>query len=320
MLSMKSYVLPFLFALTFTLPSCFIANDLFLEEEEPKLSLPLEVVVKDSVYRYIQSKKGINQKYLSYGYEPLKVIVPKEVKNKEMWESRKDVLGFDQEEVNNKIAYYDSIVKTKKLSRKISIEHTFSLRERGDSLLDLQSINFILSNQLEVIDFIPRYQINLDVEEEKAFAKFYYESPIIKAYTYSESQSLSKNFYSFFKDEWNVKKSNIERGAFLEHIVDVVKLVQSENEFDIQSVSQTLLVDYMKKNRSDIIGYEPIDFSPLYEINEDEKLEGYYFFHTFNFQNNDKTEPLSVYVKFNRFYEVEKIIETNESYQPIEKN
>ncbi len=315
---MKSYLLlPFL--ISFILSSCFIADDIFLEEEEPELTLPLEVIVKDSIYHYILSQKGENQRYLSYGYEPLRVIVPEEIKIKERWENRQNVLGFDPEMVNSKIAYYDSIVKARNLSRKISMVHTFSLREIGDTVLDLQSINFILSNELSVLDFVPSYMVNLSLEEEKVFAKFNYDTPILKAYSYSESQSLSKKFYGFFKQELSNKENSIERGLFLRHIIEVVTLVDEKNEFDVQQVSQSLLIDHMKKNRQDIIDYNPIDFSPLYEINEEENLVGYYFFHTFKFKNVDEADKLSVYVKFNQFYEVERIIETDQPYEAFEE-
>ena len=83
---MKSFLLTLIIALV--LPSCFIANDLFLEEE-PKLNLPLEVVVKDSVYHFIQSQKSPSQKYLSYDFEPMKIIVPQEIKNLEKWSAKK---------------------------------------------------------------------------------------------------------------------------------------------------------------------------------------------------------------------------------------
>ncbi|MFK8044078.1 MAG: hypothetical protein AB8B72_01185 [Crocinitomicaceae bacterium] len=314
---MKSFSL-FLWLALISLPSCFVADSLFIEEE-PQLALPFDVIVKDSVYLFIQKNKKPDEKYLSYGYEPLKIIVPQIIKEKEKWEGRRGVAGFDPAVVEQKIAEKDSIIKQNNLKKKISIDHTFSLRDINDSVASVQEVNFILSNELNVIDYNPIYQASVTEEEERIFAKFLYETPILKAYSYSESQELSESFYNFFKEEWGRKNNSLDKSRFLKHTLFVVKEVDEINLFDVQQVSQASLKNYIKANRTDIENYSPLDFSPLYEINEDDTLTGYYFFHTFMFLNEEEAQKMSVYVKFNPFYEVERIVETNQVYDVYEK-
>jgi len=314
---MKSLSLFFLLAL-FCLQSCFVADSLLLEDE-PQLALPFDVIVKDSVYFFIQNNKKPDERYLSYGYEPLKIIVPQIIKDKEKWESRRGVSGYDPAIVEQNIAEKDSIIKQNNVMKKIIIDHTFSLSDKNESSASLQKVNFVLSNELNVIEYNPYYQTYLTEEEERIFAKFLYETPILKAYSYSESRSLSESFYEFFKEEWNQKNNSLDKSAFLNHILLVVKVVDEVNEFDVQRVAQASLENHIKTKRTDIDGYVSVDFSPLYEISEADTLAGYYFFHTFNYQNDKQAEEMSVYVKFNTFYQVERIVETSEDYDVYEK-
>ena len=309
---MKSYLILLLLVLT-ALPSCFVVDTL-LEEDEPQLTLPFEVIVKDSIYHYIQRGKSRDQKYLSYGYEPLKIIVPQTLKDIELWESRRGQSSFNQQMVEQKIAILDSIRRAQNLKRKISQEHIFSLNNRKDAFTDVQRVIFTLSNELNVIDLKPVYQVQLTTNQERLFAKFFYETPIIKAYSYTESQKLSKSFYQYFKDELNRKDNIFDRNNFLMHIIRVLESVSVDNTFNVQTVAQASLMDYMTKKRADIVGYTPKDFSALYEINEDDNLIGYYFFHTFMYEIDDNVEVMSIYVKFNPFYEVKRITETDQDY------
>lgn len=302
-----------LLLLVISLPSCFVVDTL-LEEDEPVLALPFEVVVKDSIYSYIQRGKSANQKYLSYGYEPIKVIIPQTLKDLEMWQGRKGQSGYDQIMVTQKIATLDSIRIAQNLKRKISQNHIFSLNNRKDTFIDIQKVNFILSNELEVKDLTPFYEVQIPTEQERLFAKFFYETPILKAYSYAESQKLSKSFYQYFKNELNLKKNIIDRNNFLKHIILILEGVNKSNLFEVQSVTQDVLKRYMRSTRPDIERYLPINFSELYEINENDELVGYYFFHTFSYLNDGSSEEMSIYVKFNPFYEVERITETNQEY------
>lgn len=317
MLNMKSYLLPLLIGVLF-LPSCFVADDLFLEEEEV-LPLPFEVIVKDSVYFYIKANKALDQKYLSYGYDPLKIIVPKTLKDLELWKGRQNSPDYNQVEVSKAIAELDSIRVAKNLKRQITINHVFSINDQKDSVVNLQKVNFILSNELEVVDYVPLYQIEVSEKQEGLFAKFHFKSPILKAYSYEESRNLSNAFYDYFEEEWLKKDNALDRSYFLKHILQIMELVDMSNEFDVQFIAEQVLISHMRLNRSDIVNYKPIDFSQLYEINEDETLTGYYFFHTFNYQIDDQIEQMSVYVKFNPFYEVERIVESNQEYDPYQK-
>ncbi|MFK8037764.1 MAG: hypothetical protein AB8B74_05700 [Crocinitomicaceae bacterium] len=314
---MKLILFPALILLA-SLQSCFVVDGM-LEEGKPNPVLPLDIVVKDSIYHYIQTQKDDTQKYLSFGYKPMKIIVPQTIKDLEKWKSRKGQAEFDQGLVDKKIKYFDTIVESKKLSRKISTEHLFSLREKGDTLAELQLVNFILSNEINVVDYQPIYRVELTTEEEKIFAKFYYQRPIIKAYSYEESQKLSKEFYNYFKTEWESKENSLDKSLFLKHIINVVTIVDRVNEVDVQSITENTLFKYMEDKRPDINMYNVIDFSPLYQISETKEDEGFYFFHTFNFENEGRTDEMTIYVKFNSFYEVERIVETNQSYDVLEK-
>jgi hypothetical protein len=227
--------------------------------------------------------------------------------------------AYDQIEVAKKIKELDSIRIVQNLKRQISINHVFSINDRRDSTVNLQNVNFILSNELEVIDYVPLYQIEISENEERLFAKFFFKSPILKAYSYEESRRLSTTFYTYFEEEWLKKDNALDRSYFLKHILQIIELVDMTNEFDVQLVAEQVLISHMRTNRSDIVNYKPIDFSQLYEINENETLTGYYFFHTFNYQIDDQTEQMSVYVKFNPFYEVERIVESNQEYDPYQK-
>ena len=295
--------------------SCFIADPLF-EEPEPMLD-PMEFVVKDSIAAYVKRMKASNEVYLNYGFEPLKIEMPKSIAEKKKWEEKMGDATVDQTIVKQKIHYYDSIVKANHLQRKITQIHTFSLRSNNDVLGNVMKLNFILSEDFSVIDMKPIYALELTNQEEKVFANYYYDSPIIAGYTYEESRKLSYDFYQYFTDHLNQLNTSFERSDFLKHMVTIFGVTMKERAFNIQNVCESLTSEYIVEEFSDTIGYKVVDFSPVYEINSESETIGYYVLHKFSYFGNLDVDTMTVYVKFSPYYELKKLYETEQEYEPF---
>ena len=79
-----------------------------------------------------------------------------------------------------------------------------------------------------------------------------------------------------------------------------------------------MVKEYMMEDKAGIDHYQPMRFSELYESTEADG-NGYYLFHTFSYQNDTIPDTLSVYVKYNTFYEIERVIETDQTYSVLKK-
>ncbi|MFD1551874.1 hypothetical protein DNU06_01755 [Putridiphycobacter roseus] len=299
----------------FLLQSCFVADSIF---EEPQTVLdPMEFVVKDSISAYVKRMKSEDEVYLNYGFEPLKVVVPKSIAEQKSWKSKLGDPTFDQVEAAQQFHYYDSLVKKNNLKRKITQVHTFSLRGDDRKVSNLMKVNFVLSEDFSVVDIIPIYEIDLTNDEEKVFANYYYESPIIAGYTYEESKKLSYDFYQYFENYLNQLGTSFEKSKFVKHMVTVFGYTMKDRAFNVQNVCESLTRNYIVAEFSDTIGYQSTNFSSVYEIKADEKLIGYYLLHQFSYNGDLDTDSMTVYVRFTPYYEVDKLYETDQDYEPF---
>lgn len=293
--------------LVLVLQSCFVADDIFLEEIEPKKSLT--EVVEDSVEAYIRRNALPSQDYLYYKFDNFKVIVPQELASYELWQKRIGDKYYNQERVKSKISYYDSIVNANDSKRSMKIDHIFSLRNKKDSLGELSNITFSLNHEVVVQSLKPIFYVEISDDEEKAFAKYHYKAPIIKAYSYEESKEKSNALYSFFEKKLNSIESFNEKNDFLKHTLKVISLIMVDNEFDQQLITESIAQDYFITKRTDIENYKTIDFSDLFQIKDGEDLKGYYFYHNFSYEYLEKIDTMQLYIRFDPYYEVESVFE-----------
>lgn len=294
--------------------SCFIADDYFKVEEEPQV--PMEWVVKDSVTAYVKRRMAHTQTYLNYGFGDVVVREPAALSNLNKWQSRLGNPNYDQVQTCEEIEKNEAIVKERNLQRTIEIEHVFSLRKPGAKNSEVNRIKFLLDENFNVTGLDPVYYATLSEAEEEVFANFFYESPLIKGYTYEESEQLSQSFYQFYKDHLNGLPTIKARSAFLKHALGVFEDVLKYKAFDQQRVAELMATNYLKSSEQSITAYESVNFSPLYQINESDQLIGYYFFHTFRFENQEAKDSMQVYVKFTPYYEVVSVFETDQNYAP----
>ncbi len=303
----------FYFLMTFGFTSCLIADDIFKPEDEYRD--PIDIVVKDSVRAYLLRNIRPDESYLNYGFGDLRVIVPWEVSEYAKWSGRKGNVNFDQKKVAGKIEELDSIIDQKNLQRTLEIDHVFSTRRKGDSLGEVNKMKFYLNEDFEVKDFDLGYHLVLTEKRERAFANFYYESPLIRGYSYDESKRLNESFYKHFKQKLDSLSTIKERENFLNHTIIICENMMQERAFDQQAIAETLVKEYLKSGSDKVSGYQPKAFSELYQINEVGSLSGYYLFHTFSFEISEGMDSMSVYIKFSPHYEIKSIFETQQEFE-----
>ena len=195
--------------------------------------------------------------------------------------------------------------------------HLFSLASDSTGLSILE-IDYTLNDQLQVIDIHPKIVLTLPLDYVKVTDYFMQEYTIFNAPTYEEAKNLSIQFYNFFKEKMETYPIVSTKSDFLHHTLDICKIVQDQRVFDQNYIAQSVLKSYVVKNRTDIIDYRALEFSPLYETNKDDSLVGYYFFHKFMGSYRDVLDTNVVLVEFSPYYQVDKIFQLTELLNHIQ--
>ena len=293
------------------LTSCMLADNYYDQKRIPEI--PLDQKVQESIKSYIKENINSTDQYLNYDFGKLSIHVPAELQELEKWKSRRGNVNYDQKHVNQQVSRYDSLVSNYNLQRTLKMNHVFSVRHSEDSLGELSKVEFHLDENFKVDNMIPSYNLQLTEDQEEVFANFFYETPLLKGYTYDQSRSLNKKFYAHFKDRLAELPTIKEREDFLNHAIMVWGEVIKNRAFNQQDIAELMAQNYLKHPSQNILSYQSVRFSELYEIRSEEVLEGYYFFHAFKFDVDTLTDSMNVYIKFSPYYEVDAVFETKET-------
>jgi len=289
-------------SLILLLQSCFIADDAFGVKKAPKTTLKQKS--QTVITNYIKSK-SVNEKYFSYGYSDMIIHKPEAlIELDKLKEKRKDK-SIDQTKNETDIANLEKEIKNNNIRYTIEMDHIFSLTNKKSGNIELFETRFFIADSLKVYDTKLLLNIPLTKEYEIVFANYFYETTIFIATDYYQARALSKQFYSFLKYHLEELNSIKEKSDFLTHILWLCNEVKTSGVFNQQLVLQKIASRKLKFGK--FIEYEPIKFSNLYEINEGENLNGYYFFHKFSHFNKNKEELTVAYISFSPYFELKEI-------------
>lgn len=300
--------------------SCYIADSIFLvpsqtAEEEKSLQVKCETNVKEYI-----AERAAKELYTSYGFSELKIIKPLEIAQLEALEE-KALNDPTNKSLQDEYSQKKAVIEERGIKTTLELGHLFSLASDSTGLSILE-IDYTLNDQLQVIDIHPKILLTLPLDYAKVTDYFMQEYTIFNAPTYEEAKNLSIQFYNFFKEKMETYPIVSTKSDFLHHALDICKIVQDQRVFDQNYIAQSVLKSYVEKNRTDIIDYRALEFSPLYETNKDDSLVGYYFFHKFMGSYRDVLDTNVVLVEFSPYYQVDKIFQltgTFESYTTNEK-
>lgn len=303
-----------LLILASSLQGCFIADELFEEEEQASDQLDLQATAEKNISKEIQSEIG-EDKYTPYGFSQLKVIKPLEFVKLEDMELQLRLHPKDS-------TLMDSIQKQKDFIRKNKIERTAEMSHFFTLITDTTNINILeakytLNDTLGVMKMDPEIVLSVPKKYQLMIDYYFNEYTIIIARSYTEGKQLSKSFYRFFKDQLETYKRVDQKSAFLKHTLDICTMVKFKGNFDQDYIVQTVLQKFIKNERKDIQNYAPLKYSTLYETknNADDSVVGYYFFHKFIGNYAEQKDTNVVLVEFSPYYQVEQIFQLDDTFE-----
>jgi hypothetical protein len=183
------------------------------------------------------------------------------------------------------------------------MDHVFSLISKKNNKIELVESRFFLNDKLEVNNMDALMTLPINEEEETSFANYFFEYVIFQKEDYYQSKTMSKTFYAHFKKRQQELVGIKAKSDFMSHTLMLCHEVESVGDFNQDLVLQKITKDYIrKKGWSE--GVKSLDFSTLFEINENETLKGYYFFHKFSDYKNESVDTSVVYVGFSPYYEL----------------
>lgn len=303
-----------LLILTLTIPSCFIANELLLDDEETPTD-SLQAKAELSAKKKTQSILN-NEIYTPYGFSPLKIIKPVELIELEKLEKE---LQTSPADTALKAAYAEKkrFIDEAGIKRKTQLEHVFTIENDSTGVISVLEFKYTFNDTLAVINMDPEIFLKLDQSYRTILDYYFNEYTIFNATTYAEARRLSRNFYTFFKTQLESYEMLDEKSAFLKHTINICSLVKLTGKFDPNYLTQEIFKNYIAENRKDIADYESLVFSDLYETknNANDSIVGYYFFHKFigNYANQKDTNV--VLVEFSPYYEVGQIFQLENSFE-----
>lgn len=293
------------------LNSCFIADDIYGEPGKTKLSLKQKT--QNIVSSYIKAKsEGLS--YYKYGFSELIIYKPKELSELDDLKKSRKNKRVDQVDLEADIKLLEQEIREKDIKYSLELDHVYSLTNSELNEIKLYETRFFINDSLKVENVKQLLLLNIDWIEEVAFSHYFHETAIFQEGDYYQSKLLSKEFYTFFKYRQLQIEGVSEKSSFLKHTLWLCNEVKMHGAFEQEPILQKMTVNRFKEN-SEITDYEVLKFSDLYEINADENLKGYYFFHKFSHSNNGKNDTSAVYVGFTSYYEIKEILELKKPYK-----
>ena len=296
------------------LQSCFIADQLLVEEPEETTTINIQAVAEKNIADKIKSQLK-NEIYKPYGFSQLSIIKPVEILNLEKMEAQLKKTPQDTA-LSSRIKKEKELIRKMGIERSAKLEHFFALTT-DSSGINVMEIEYTLNDTLGVKATSPQIILTVPSDYQLMIDYYFNEYTIIIAQSYAEGKKMSRTFYKFFKDQLETYTTVEEKSNFLKHTLDICKMVKLKGNFDQDFIVQSLLKSYIKNERTDITDYKPIVFSELLETrnNADNSVVGYYFFHKFigNYENQKDTNV--VLVEFSPFYQVDQVFQLEGSFE-----
>lgn len=304
-----------LFTLLLILSSCFVADNIFLDESQEVSSDNLQKKAEEAVKAHIKSDIQNEVTYKPYGFNSIKIIKPIAIVELDRLEEE---YKKNPNDTIKKLNYEKQLAHVRKMQieRTVKIDHFYTL-QKDSADIQVFEVSYYLNDTFGIKSFEPEISLNINQTEREILDFYFYEYTLFRARTYSEGRTLSLNFYRHFKGRLEEIDDRKTKSAFLRHVLDLCTIVRVTGEFNQDNVVQAITQKYILKNRADIIDYAPLDYTTLYETknNENDELMGYYFFHKFSGTYNNITDTSVVLVEFSPYYEVNQIFQMEEPFE-----
>jgi hypothetical protein len=309
---MKYYTFLFLVLVFFGISGCFIADDAFGAPKEPILSLKQKI--QNSISVYVKENSG-GFSYYKYGFSELIIYKPEKIVLLDNLIKDRNNKELDQNKLEKQISDAESEVIEKDLRYTIEMDHVYSLTNKKTGNAELYESRFLLTDSLTVDEVTLLMNISMNNDQESMFADYFYETTIFLSGDYKQNKDLSREFYTFFKKHQEKLNSIKKKSDFLTHTLWLCQQVKKIGMFNQNEVLEKLSLNRIRSTK-ELIDYESIKFSRVYEINDEENLKGYYFFHKFSHLNNiNEVKESVVYIGFSLYYEITEILQVEKPYK-----
>jgi hypothetical protein len=307
-----------LFLVGFFFQGCWVADAVFLPELEAE-KLPLQDRCEEAVTKYINANKGTDH-YKPYGFS--KVIIHKPIEILELEELEKErKLGTRKgPEIDSLIIKKQHYIRANKIERTAEISHYFALWPLDRDEQTLLEVNYRLNDTLAVIDATPEIMLELQPDFQEVFDYYFHEYTIFVSPVYPEGKQLSNQFYTFFKAHQETLAGVTAKSEFLMHSLKITKYIKEAGTFNPGAVTSDFVAERLQAGPDAVPGYEPLQFTPLYEKRTAEQVTGYYIFHKFIGRLNEVTGHYVIRADFTPYYEIESITYMSEPFESFLNN
>ena len=306
-----------IFLLACFMSSCYFVDDIFDPDEPEEESLQQKT--QNNVKSYLGNIA--NQAYQPLGFSPITIVKPIELIELEELQAKADKRTVPSAQDDSLIAVKKRFIEENRIHLTIQLDHFFTLKDTLGETTIYES-TFFLDDTLKVVNLSNKIKLKISADYVSILDMFFYEQPIFISSSYQESKILSQNFYGFFKNELEQKNDLRSKSEFLMHVLKITREVKIKGAFEQQEVMEKQSKEYLKNDRQDIQAYQSVLFSPLYETinNADTTVLGYYFFHKFIGNYNEKLDTNVVLIEFSKFYEIEKIYQMDRPFDQYFEN
>jgi hypothetical protein len=295
--------------------SCYFLDDIF---DPPKEKVPtLQDKSEEAISDYI--KTNVEGLHKPYGFGTITIHKPIEIIELEQLEKQnKEKPSYKLEK---KIERKKKIIKRNNIERTLDLDHFFTIKD-SIGRVTVYETNFLLNDTLGVKDISAKILLKLPEGFEEILDYFFYEYNIFLTHSFVESRELSQNFYAFFKKELEAKTSLQEKSAFLLHALKLCKQIRYRGSFEQQKILETNTQEYISDEKSDILNYQSLTFSTLYQTMDDnnEELKGYYFFHKFSGVYGGVLDTNVVLIEFTPYYEIDNVFQMGRPFEQYFNN
>jgi hypothetical protein len=304
-----------LLLLGFGMNSCFFLNDILDPPKEPEPTL--QDKSEKSVSDYI--RENVPGTYRAYGFGRLTVRKPIEIVELEQMEKENETKKSYK--LQKKIDRQKKIIERNNIERMVELDHFFTIKNENGKVTVFET-NFLLNDTLGVKDMSAKILLKLPDGYEEVLDYFFFEYNIFLTHSYVESRELSQNYYAFFKKELENQTSMTDKSAFLLHCLKLTKQIKDRGEFDQQAIMESFAQEHIRTKRKDIIDYNAMNFSPLYQNAEEGKdiPMGYYFFHKFIGSYEGAQDTNVVLIEFTPHYEIQNIYQMDRPFDQYFKD
>ena len=292
------------------LSSCYFVNDIFdpPAPKEQSLQEKSEIAVRNHI-----KKTTDGMVYQPFGFGKITIHKPQEIVDLELLEKKRQT--DPSEALDTAIAQQKRYIIENNIERTVDLDHFFTLKDSIGNIRVFET-NFILNDTLGVKDLSAKIMVGLADIYEDALNYYFYEYNIFSTPSYYESRQLSANFFAFFKQELENRIGREQKSAFLLHVVKLTHEVKERGSFNQQEILEENVEQFIRTKRTDISEYESLEYSDLFQTQEEETQEvnGYYFFHKFIGTFQEEIDTNVVLIEFSKFYEIGNIYQMDRPF------